>query len=184
MSAGSGRGSFDDFLRWLTETGHESPAVSADPSAEMLEAARLARREFQALQSDYRQDLRGRLQSGGYFEEVELLAAADSNQGRWLPRLRTPNGFAISALYSPNSPPGAAPVGLLVECPVELIEVCRGQQVHVAAGGHWVELGEIDVDGKAMGDLPAGFEFKPPFGVRVGGWAEQPTELPKPPEPE
>jgi len=44
--------------------------------------------------------------------------AADPERGRWLPRLRTPNGFAISALYPPSGLPGAAPVGLLVECPV------------------------------------------------------------------
>jgi hypothetical protein len=146
--------------------------------------AQHARREFQALEHEHREELAARIRAGRYYEEIELLAAADADRGRWLPRLRTPNGFAISTLYAPNSPPGALPVGLLVECPVELLDVCRGQKVHIAAGGQWIELAEIDVDGKAMGDLPAGFEFKPPFGFRVGTLDEKPSELPKSGEPE
>jgi hypothetical protein len=176
--------SFEDFLRWLGEPERDTQVHQPEPTPEVLVAAKAAWQEFQSLQRAQREALAARIRAGTYVEELELLAAADVDRNRWLPRLRTPNGFAISALYAPNSPPGAAPVGLLVECPVELIDLCRGQQVHVAAGGQWIELGEIDVDGKAMGDLPAGFEFKPPFGFRVGKWAEQPTELPKPPEPE
>ena len=66
---------------------------------------------------------------------------------------------------------------MLVECPVELTEVFEGQKVHVLAGGRWIEIGEIDADGKATGDLPASLEFKPPFGLRVGELQEQPGDL-------
>jgi hypothetical protein len=174
--------SFEDFVRWLGERELTEP-TAAEPSAEVLAAARSAWKEFQRLNQEHRESLGERIRSGSYYEELELMAAADTDRSRWLPRLRTPNGFAISALYAPNAPPGAAPIGLLVECPVELIEVCRGQQVHVQSGGAWIELGEIDVDGKATGDLPEGLEFKPPFGFRVGKLQEQPTELEKPDEP-
>ncbi len=177
-------GTFEDFVRWLGEANSTSDHGAEDPTPEILAAARVAWEEFQGVRQTHQQSLMARLRSGTYHEELELMAAADADRGRWLPRLRTPNGFAISALYGANAPPEAAPMGLLVECPAELIEVCRGQPVHIAAGGQWVELGEIDVDGKAMGDLPAGFEFKPPFAFRVGKLAEEPSELRKPDQPE
>jgi hypothetical protein len=77
-------------------------------------------------------------------------------------------------------------VGVLVECPADLVEVFRSQKVHILAGGQWVEIGEIDVDGKAAGDLPRGVEFRPPFALRVGSNQEHPEELrdiePDPPQ--
>ncbi len=169
-------GSFEDFVRWLGEAGHDN-ADLLQPDLQVLSAAREAWREYQSLQRAQREALAERVRAGTYFEELELMAAAHADRSRWLPRLRTPNGFAISALYAAPSVPGAAPVGLLVECPADLIEMFRGQRVHIAAGGRWVEVGEIDVDGKAMGDLPEGFEFTPPFAFRVGALAEQPAEL-------
>jgi hypothetical protein len=175
--------SFEDFVRWLGEPKPHEP-IAIEPSAEVLAAARSAWQEFQRLGQEHRKLLGNRIRSGNYYEALELMAAADAVRSHWLPRLRTPNGFAISALYAPNAPRGAVPIGLLVECPVELIEVCRGQPVHVQAGGAWIELGEIDVDGKAMGDLPEGIEFRPPFGFRVGKLHEQPTEFEKPDESE
>lgn len=182
MSRKGEPGSFEDFLAWWGDTVSRARDGAFEPGPEVSEAAREARQEFRDLQDMHQEELRIRLRGGNYYEEVELLAAADADTRRWLPRLRTPNGFAISALYAPDSPAGSAPVGLLVECPVELIEVCRGQPVHVAAGGQWIELGEIDIDGKAIGDLPPGCELKPPFGFRVGKFEEEPTELGKPDE--
>ena len=180
MSSSPKPGTFDDFVRWLGEA--RRPAAP-DPSADMRDAARAAWREFQAVRRAHRQELVARVHGGIYFEELELLAAADADRSRWLPRLRTPNGFAISALYAANSPPGASPVGLLVECPADLVEVFKGREVHVLAGGQWIALGEIDQDGKSTGDVPAGTEFKPPFGFRVGKLEEDPEELRDPNEP-
>ena len=162
-------GSFEDFVRWLGEARRPAAPDAPEPSAEMRDAARLAWREFHAVRRSHRQALVARVRGGTYFEELELLAAADSDRGRWLPRLRTPNGFAISALYAPNSQPGASPVGLLVECPADLVEVFKGREVHQ--------------DGKSTGDVPAGTEFKPPFGFRVGKLEENPEELRDPDEP-
>jgi hypothetical protein len=175
-------GSFEDFVRWLAESNRPPHREPVEPPPEVLAAARAAWDAFQSVQREQRESLGSRIRTGRYYEEVELMAAADADRNRWLPRLRTPNGFAISALYPADSPSGSAPVGLLVECPVDLIEVFKGQKVHIAASGRWVEIGEIDIDGKATGDLPKGIDFKPPFTLRVGDVAEQPTELRDPNE--
>ncbi|HUN26521.1 MAG TPA: hypothetical protein VMU67_09440 [Steroidobacteraceae bacterium] len=175
--------SFDQFMRWFGEAGARSES-GLEPSVAVMEAARAAHRAFQSVQRTHRNDIADRVQSGTYVEELEVLAAADSDHTGWLPRLRTPNGFTISPLYTSSAAEGSPPIGLLVECPVELVEACRGQTVRVAAGGQWIELGQVDVDGKATGDLPAGFAFKPPFVFRVGELAEQSAELPRHGEPE
>ena len=175
---------FDQFVRWLGEAGLRSDGGGLEPSVAVMEGARTAHRAFQSVQRTHRNDIAARVRSGTYVEELEVLAAADSDHARWMPRLRTPNGFTISPLYASSATEGAPPIGLLVECPIELIEACRGQIVRVAAGGQWVELGQVDVDGKATGDLPAGFAFKPPFEFRVGELAEQSAELPRHGEPE
>jgi hypothetical protein len=167
-------GSFEDFLRWLGEATHDSRANGPLPDAQVLAAARDAWQQHQSLRRAQRDAIAQRVRSGMYVETVELMAAADADRTRWLPRLRTPNGFAISALYATGAPE-AAPVGLLVECPVDLIEVFKGQKVHISMGGRWVEIGEIDVDGKAAGDLPEGIDFRPPFAFRVGTLEEYPS---------
>jgi hypothetical protein len=174
---------FEDFLRWL---GGGKSRVARDPlpSPEVVAEARAAWQAFQALRRAQRADLAARVGDGAYYEEVELLAAADADRSRWLPRLRTPNGFAISALYAGSQTPGSAPVGLLVECPADLVEVFSGQRVHILAGGQWVEIGEIDVDGKVSGDLPPGVDFSPPFALRVGRTEEQPQESSDSDEPQ
>ncbi len=176
-------GSFEDFVRWLAEARPGDGTEVPDPDPEVRSASREAWQQHQSLQSAQRQALAERVRAGTYVEALELMVAADTDRSRWLPRLRTPNGFAISALYATPSAPGVAPVGLLVECPADLIEIFKGQRVHVAAAGRWVEIGEIDVDGKAMGDLPEGFEFTPPFSFRIGTLAPQPAELQRPDEP-
>jgi hypothetical protein len=173
-------GSFDDFVRWATERPRETGEAPAEPSAEVLTAARAAYQGTADLQRAHLNELVARLSSGAYYEEIELMAAADAARDRWLPRLRTPNGFAISTLYAADDAAGAAPIGVLVECPEELRDLCRGLKVSILAGGSWIEIGEIDVDGKTTGDLPHGMEFKPPFGFRVGRIEEQPVDVRKP----
>jgi hypothetical protein len=174
---------FDQFVCWSWGADIRSEG-RVEPSVAVLEAARAAHRAYRSVLRTHRNDLAARVRSGAYVEELEVLAAADADHARWMPRLRTPNGFTISPLYATSATEGSPPIGLLVECPMELIEACRGQTVRVAAGGQWIELGQVDVDGKATGDLPAGFAFKPPFVFRVGGLAEQSAELPRHGEPE
>jgi hypothetical protein len=184
MSHDRGAGSFDDFVAWLSTKRQEpqrEPKV--EPSAAVLTGARAAREEFQSLRQQHRQEIAARVRAGRYYEELELLAAADPDQGRWMPRLRTPNGFAISALYGAHAPPGTPPVALLVECPANLIEVLSGQKVYVSIGGRWIEIGEIDADGRATGDLPPGLDFRPPFAFRVGELGEDAAELESPSDP-
>jgi hypothetical protein len=175
--------SFDQFVSSCGE-GRIGSESGLEPSVAVMEAAGAAHRAFQSVQRTHRNDIAARVRSGTYVEELEVLAAADSDHARWMPRLRTPNGFTISPLYASSATEGAPPIGLLVECPIELIEACRGQTVRVAAGGQWIELGQVDVDGKATGDLPAGLAFRPPFVFRVGELAEQSAELPRHGEPE
>jgi hypothetical protein len=177
MSDSSKPGSFEDFLRWLAES---SPTTGADwvpPSSDVLAAANLAWRETQSLRSAQREAQGAHFGQGSYQENLELMAAADLDNGSHpLPRLRTPNGFVISALYGTDSKAGIAPIALLVECPLDLIELFKGLRVQVLAGDRWVEIGEIDADGKATGDLPEGMDFKPPFALRVGTQDLHPAE--------
>jgi hypothetical protein len=169
MSHSHKPGSFEDFLRWLAESKPTTEADLVPPSSDVLANANLAWRETQSLRSSQREALGRHFGQGSYQEDVEMMAAADlENVGHALPRLRTPNGFIISALYGTNRTAGTAPIGLLVECPVASIELFKGLHVQVLAGDRWVELGEIDADGKATGDLPEGMDFKPPFALRVG----------------
>ena len=168
--------SFEGFLHWLGEA-RKSPQGSAEPTAEVEDAGRTAWDEVQLTRRAYREALSERAGRGAYFEHVELMAAADADVDRWLPRLRTPNGFAISALYADEKVSGATPVGLLVECPADLVEVFRGKTAHVLVGGQWIEMGELDIDGKVTGDLPPALEFKPPFAFRVGKLEQFPAEI-------
>jgi hypothetical protein len=183
MSDSPQPGSFEDFLRWLAESSPPADADLAPPSSDVLAAANLAWRETQSLRSAQWETLGPHFGQGFYQEDVELMAAADlENGGHPLPRLRTPNGFVISALYGTNSmAAGTAPIALLVECPVASIELFKGLRVQVLAGDRWVDIGEIDADGKATGDLPDGVDFKPPFALRVGTRDLDPAE-PKGPE--
>jgi hypothetical protein len=169
MSDSPKPGSFKDFLRWLAESSTSTGADLTRPSSDVLAAANLAWRETQSLRSAQREALAPHFGQGAYREDLELMAAADfENGGHPLPRLRTPNGFVISALYGANRMAGTAPIALLVECPVASIELFKGLRVQVLAGDRWVDIGEIDADGKATGDLPDGMDFKPPFALRVG----------------
>jgi hypothetical protein len=184
MSNSPKPGSFRDFLRWLTESSSSTDADFAPPSADVLAAANLAWRETQSLRSAQREALGPHFGQGSYQEDLELMAAADlENTGYPLPRLRTPNGFVISALYGTNSLAGTAPIALLVECPVASIELFKGLRVQVLAGNRWVDIGEIDADGKATGDLPKGMDFKPPFALRVGTQDWHPAESKGPKDP-
>jgi hypothetical protein len=177
MSNSPKPGSFEDFLRWLAESRPTTGPGLASPSSDVLAAANLAWRETQTLRADHFQQMT-------YQEELEVMAAADlDNGGHPLPRLRTPNGFVISALYGTHGTAATTPIALLVECPVAAIELFRGLRVQVLTGDRWVDIGEIDADGKATGDLPAGTDFKPPFALRVGTQDLHPAESTGPEDP-
>jgi hypothetical protein len=184
MSNSPKPGSFEDFLRWLAESRPATGSDLAPPSSDVLAAANLAWRETQTLRSEQPEALAPHFGQGSYQEDLELMAAADlENGGHPLPRLRTPNGFVISTLYGTNRMAGTAPIALLVECPVASIELFKGLRVQVLAGDRWVDIGEIDADGKASGDLPAGMDFKPPFALRVGTQDLHPAESKGPKDP-
>jgi hypothetical protein len=184
MSDSSKPRSFSDFLRWLAESKPDKGADLPPPSLDVLAAARLAWRETQSLRSEQPEAFTPHFGQGFYREDLELMAAADLDlEGHPLPRLRTPNGFVISALYGTHSTARIAPIALLVECPVDSIAQFKGLRVQVLAGNLWVEIGEIDADGKATGDLPEGMDFKPPFALRVGTQDLHPAQSTGPKDP-
>jgi hypothetical protein len=184
MSNSPKPGSFEHFLSWLAESKPTTGVDVAPPSSDVLAAANIAWRETQVLKSAQRETLGPHFGQGPYQEDLELMAAADlDNSGHPLPRLRTPNGFVISALYGTHGTAGTAPIALLVECPLASIELFKGLRVQVLAGNRWVEIGEIDADGKATGDLPDGMDFKPPFALRVGTQDLLPAESKGPEDP-
>lgn len=174
-------GTFEGFLDWLDAVDDAGQLFRVELPAMATMAAREAWQAVRTAEDARRSSITERIAADSYREDIELLAAADFDRTRWVPRLRTPNGFYISALYAGDKLPGAGPVGLLVECPAGLIDVCRGRLVHISIGGRWFPIGEIDQDGKVAGDLPIGLEFQPPFAFRVGSLAEE--ELPKLDEP-
>ena len=182
MSEKSKPGSFEHFVRWVGNVRRET-VVESDPPQSVLAASEGAWRAYQDLQTEYRARLLARVREGRYYESIELMAAADTDDKRRLPRLCTPNGFAISALYPTNSPEGTAPVGVLVESPENLVGVFAGQPVHIFIAEQWIELGELDIEGNVIGDLPAGVEFKPPFDFHIGNLMEDPQPVPVAAEP-
>jgi hypothetical protein len=169
--------SFEAFVHWLAGADNAKQLDSAKPSEEIVAAAREARREFQAVIGTQKQAILEKVRSGRFFEDFQVMAAADSRPDRRMPRLRTPNGFAITPLYANTYSAGAAPAGVLVECPADLLDVFQGQRAHVLVAGQWVDIGEIDLAGRAAADLPFGLEFKPPFGFRVGNLEEDPQKI-------
>jgi hypothetical protein len=183
MSDSPKPGSFRDFLRWLAESSPSAGADLAAPSADLIAAANRAWRETQSLRSAQPETPGPPVAHGFYHEDLELMAAAELDKGQPLPRLRTPNGFVISALYGTQRMAGTAPIALLVECPVASIELFKGLRVQVLSGDRWVDVGEIDADGKATGDLPEGMDFKPPFALRVGAQDLHPAESKGPEDP-
>lgn len=173
MSAAEPENRFAGFLRWLKNADtHVGAAPQRAPGA-LMTRAMATWQAYRGVQQDREQEVLARIRGGGYFEKVELLAAADLNEDRWLPRLRTPNGFVLSPLYASDAA-GAVAVGVLVECPDNLAAELKGQPVQVLCAGQWIALGPFDLDGKVSGELPRGIDFAPPLGLRVGGLEDAP----------
>jgi len=149
--------SFEEFARWVA-TSFTARSATGDPPQVLLAAARGARDEM----------LRGR-ESGGHHRglgderrnvEVLHLLAAASDEGEAAPsELTTTRGFRVSLVYEEDSPSKTSTICVLVQCPANLLERVQGHMAYLWNGSERFELGQFDVDGKAIGTLPAGIEI-------------------------
>jgi hypothetical protein len=137
--------SFEQFTRWVT-TNLNGDCLAKSPAPTLLDAARAARDEV------------CRIASAPTFEVLQLLAASDEYDAA-LPELKTTRGFRISLVYDESSRTSTASIVVLVQCPPQLIRHAYGRTVYLWNGNQRFELGQFDLDGKALGTLPAGIEI-------------------------
>jgi len=146
------------FARWLANRESTLPAAP-ETTAPVLTAARRARDEFtRAIQSA--RPLEPRSVAGeGTMEVLELLAAASADPSARPPEMLTPRGFRVTLAFDEGTASDRASICVLVRCPPEMIEKVAGKSVYLWSGTSRFELGQFDVDGKAIGTLPAGIEI-------------------------
>jgi hypothetical protein len=147
---------FNQFSRWLASR-ISRPAFTAEHFGELQSAARSARDEFIEAQ------LQGAPQAEGAkgacsFEVLQLLAAADGDAAL-PPEITTPRGFRITVAYEEEGDAESSSIGVLVNCPPELIGEVDGKTVYLWSGSERFELGQFDAEGKAIGVLPAHIEI-------------------------
>ncbi len=139
--------SFEAFTRWIASSAN-TRAVSPVPPEKLVAAARAARDEMlRALGTD---DPR--------LEVLHLLAAATLDDGSRLPELTTAKGFRVTLAYDDGGAAQGPSICVLVQCPSDAIDRVQGQTAYLWNGTERFELGQFDIDGKAIGTLPAGIE--------------------------
>jgi len=139
---------FDEFSRWLASRLSQQ-SLSAEHFVRLRAAAHDARDEFL---------LTRQAANPGSVEVLQLLAAADRDASL-PPEITTPRGFRVSLAYDEGSGQESSSIGVLVTCPPEMIADCAGKTVYLWSGNQRFELGEFDVEGKAIGTLPGGIEI-------------------------
>lgn len=151
------RPAFDDFLRFVASR-HGPFREESVPSDRLLAAARSAR---MALLSPHPPDRRARHahESGAvHVEALELLAASSADTGR-PSELTTVRGFRVKLDYRDGTDTEPSSICVLVQCPEQFIKRVQGRVAYLWSGAARFELGEFDIDGKAIGTLPAGIEI-------------------------
>jgi hypothetical protein len=146
---------FNDFARWVKAKENVGPHNSA-AYAELLVAARAAR--DQALRTRPI-DLSSSAGERGSVEVLELLAAASTDNTSRPPELMTAKGFRVTLAYDDESNRSQSSICVLVQSPSEMIVHVQGQTAYLWSGTERFELGQFDIDGKAIGTLPAGIEI-------------------------
>lgn len=152
---------FEEFSRWLAH--RDAPFGTTQSSIRyqrLLTAARAARdetlrarAETLALQSEVTAAPAGRL------ERIEALAASDPSDPNMPMELLTARGFRVMLSYEEDPLPGTATLCVLVQAPQRLIGRVTGARVYLWDGRERHEIGELDVDGKAIGVLPVGLHI-------------------------
>jgi hypothetical protein len=92
---------------------------------------------------------------------LQLLAAADKSDSPRPADLTTARGFRVTLAFEEGGGGDLSSICVLVQCPPELIESVQGETAYLWNGAQRFELGQFDVEGKAIGTLPAGIEISP-----------------------
>jgi hypothetical protein len=148
---------FVGYTRWLAKRSQVSDTVGA-PSAQLIKAARAARDalEESVEQSNTRERERT---PNGIFESLTLLAAGSDDDVETPPELTTARGFQVTLAYDEGGKQRPSSIGVLVQCPADMIEQLQGKMAYLWNGTERFELGEFDLDGKTLGELPAGIQI-------------------------
>jgi hypothetical protein len=141
---------FSDFARWVAASQDAVPAEREAPE-ETLTAARQARDQWVLPTRPYAEPTEA--------EVLQLLAAASTDANSRPPEVMTPRGFRVTLAYEEESSARRSSICVLVRCPPEIIDQVQGKTVYLWSGSTRFELGQFDVDGKAIGTLPAGIEI-------------------------
>jgi hypothetical protein len=158
MTSDSTPPDFQAFTRWVASR-FAVRAENRKPPENLVAAARAAR---DATLSATRAAQPNLSTSGGGRRQIEilqLLAAASMDEGSRLPELSTPRGFRVTLAYDERLGAIGSSIGVLVQCPPNLIEQVQGQTAYLWNGDERLVLGQFDSDGKAIGTLPVGTEI-------------------------
>jgi hypothetical protein len=156
MSTNSAPPEFKEFARWVRSKVEVGP-VDSRAYEKLLAAARAARE--QALRTRP-SDLSLSSAQRHNLEVLQLLAAASTDDASRPPELMTAKGFRVTLAYDDASTGAESSICVLVQSPIELIAQVQGQTAYLWSGTEKFELGQFDIDGKAIGTLPAGIEIK------------------------
>jgi hypothetical protein len=148
---------FSAFVWWLAKRESTLPAAP-ELTNPVLTAARRARDEFAHAIQSVRPPQPRSVAGGGTMEVLELLAAASTDPSQ-PPEMLTPRGFRVTLAFDEGTASDRASICVLVRCPPEMIEYVQGKSAYLWSGTSRFELGQFDVDGKAIGTLPAGIEI-------------------------
>jgi hypothetical protein len=155
MSSKSPPPSLNDFARWVRNTV-DVESTSANAHQKLIAAARAAR---DAAVATRHSDSESPSRRSSRLEVLQLLAAASTDERFRPPELLTAKGFRVTLAYDDGSTVKEPSIGVLVQCPLELVPQVQGQTAYLWNGSERFELGQFDADGKAFGSLPVGIEI-------------------------
>jgi hypothetical protein len=111
-------------------------------------------------------------------EPLLLLAAGSMEEADRPPELTTARGFQVILAYDDGRTAADSSIGVLLQCPPNLIDGLSGKTAYLWSGSERFEIGQFDPDGKAIGSLPAGIE------IRVSDFTSGKVQLETPDSPE
>jgi hypothetical protein len=148
---------FEQFAKWAASQSRPRP-VNADSYERLLTAARATRDEYLRIVEAVGPTAMVK-ESGHHVEVLQLLAAASVEEVTRPPELTTARGFRVTLAYDDGERPEQSSICVLVQCPPEMLTYVQNHTVYLWNGSQRFELGEFDIDGKAIGTLPAGVQI-------------------------
>jgi hypothetical protein len=149
--------SFREFTRWVA-TRQASVKPSTERYAALHRAADVARREFLLARGEAQENESSNRLRRNPVSVLQLLAAADGEDVT-VPEMETARGFRVSIVYEEGDEATGSSICVLVQCPPDLVERVQGETAYLWNGSERLELGQFDLDGKAIGTLPAGIQI-------------------------